>query len=168
MPRFLYSVYCLCVNVYCTTATGISGHFSTPLLRFSRAFSSVVSQIPGYNSQRRGTARTSQIFLFIVMYVAFSVFCVLFVCKCVLYYCHRVSTKCVLYYCHRVSTQLRLKINKYIIKMRCSRLSSNTRGFKSQLTVSLRLLLKVTMNSGLHLSRPSSKQCPNAAKTVFL
>jgi hypothetical protein len=27
------------------------------------------------------------------MYVPFSVFCVLFVCKCVLYYCHRVSTR---------------------------------------------------------------------------
>jgi hypothetical protein len=25
------SVYCLCVNVYWTTATGISGHFSTTL-----------------------------------------------------------------------------------------------------------------------------------------
>jgi hypothetical protein len=47
--------------------------------------------MPGYNSQRRGTARTSQIF--IVMCVPFSVFCVLFVCKCVLYYCHRVSTQ---------------------------------------------------------------------------
>jgi hypothetical protein len=44
-------------------------------------------------------------FLCIVMYIPFSVFCVLFVCKCVLYYCHRVSTQCVLYYCHRVSTQ---------------------------------------------------------------
>jgi uncharacterized membrane protein len=61
--------------------------------------------MPGYNSQRRGTARASQISfnfffivmdlpnLFIVMYVRFSVFCVLFVCKCVLYYCHRVSTQ---------------------------------------------------------------------------
>jgi hypothetical protein len=49
--------------------------------------------MPGYNSQRRGTACISQMFLFIVMYVPFSVFCVLFVCKCVLYYCHRVSTK---------------------------------------------------------------------------
>jgi hypothetical protein len=29
----------------------------------------------------------------IVMYVPFSVFCVLFVCKCVLSYCHRVSTQ---------------------------------------------------------------------------
>jgi hypothetical protein len=55
--------------------------------------------------------------ILIDMYVQFCVFCltllfcVLFVCKCVLYYCHRVSTKCVLYYCHRVSTQLQLKIN---------------------------------------------------------
>jgi len=46
---------------------------------------------------------------------------VLFVCKCVLYYCYRLATqlqltyisyhvlfvcKCVLYYCHRVATQL--------------------------------------------------------------
>jgi hypothetical protein len=30
---------------------------------------------------------------FIVMYVPFSVFCVLSVCKCVLYYCHRVVTQ---------------------------------------------------------------------------
>jgi hypothetical protein len=29
----------------------------------------------------------------IVMYVPFPVFCVLFVCKCVLYYCHRMSTQ---------------------------------------------------------------------------
>jgi hypothetical protein len=46
--------------------------------------------------------------------------CVLFVCKCVLYCCHRVSTcvlfvcKCVLYCCHWVSTQLRLYIYIYI------------------------------------------------------
>jgi hypothetical protein len=32
-----------------------------PQLSFFRAFSSVVRQMPGYNSQRRGTARTSQI-----------------------------------------------------------------------------------------------------------
>jgi hypothetical protein len=36
-------------------------------------------------------------------------FCVLFVCKCVLYCCHRVATKCVLYCCHRVATQMQLK-----------------------------------------------------------
>jgi hypothetical protein len=32
-----------------------------PRLMFFRAFSSVVRQMPGYNSQRWGTARTSQI-----------------------------------------------------------------------------------------------------------
>jgi len=39
----------------------------------------------GYNSQRRGTARTLP-----KLIVSF---CVSFVCKCVLYYCHRVSTQ---------------------------------------------------------------------------
>jgi hypothetical protein len=62
------------------------------------------------NWQRRGTAGTSQfttkfIFSAIVVYAPSSVFCVLFVCKCVLFCCHRVSTKCVLYCCHRVSTK---------------------------------------------------------------
>jgi hypothetical protein len=74
-------------------------------LRFFRAFSSVVRQMPGYNSPRRGTVRTVPItFLCCSMYCFFLCcsmywlffffsFCVLFVCKCVLYYCHRVSTQ---------------------------------------------------------------------------
>jgi len=41
--------------------------------------------MPGYNSQRRGTARTLPKLIVL--------FCVLFVCKCVLYYCHRASTQ---------------------------------------------------------------------------
>ena len=41
--------------------------------------------MPGYNSQRRGTART--------LPKSNVLFCVLFVCKCELYYCHRVSTQ---------------------------------------------------------------------------
>jgi hypothetical protein len=36
------SVYCLCVNVYWTTATGISGHFSTNV---TEVFSVVFSQL---------------------------------------------------------------------------------------------------------------------------
>jgi hypothetical protein len=87
------SVYCLCVNVYWTTATGISGHYSTTPRSF-RASSSFVRQMPGYNSQRQGMAHNSQ-FFFIAMYVPFSVLC-----------------KCVLYYCNQMSTQLQLKINK--------------------------------------------------------
>jgi hypothetical protein len=50
-----------------------------------RVFSSVVGQMRGYNSQRRGTAPTLPKLIVL--------FCVLFVCKCVLYYCHRVSTQ---------------------------------------------------------------------------
>jgi len=41
--------------------------------------------MPRYNSQRRGTARTLPK-LIVLFYV-------LFVCKCVLYYYHRVSTQ---------------------------------------------------------------------------
>jgi hypothetical protein len=69
-----------------------SHQFTNTALRFLHAFSSAVRQMLGYDSQRRGTARTSQ-FFFIVTFVPFSVFCVLFVCKCVLYYCHWVSTQ---------------------------------------------------------------------------
>jgi hypothetical protein len=66
-----------------------------PWLRFFRAFSSVVRQMLGYNSPRRGTVRTVPItFLCRSMYCLFFLsFCVLFVCKCVLYYCHRLSTQ---------------------------------------------------------------------------
>jgi len=54
-------------------------------MKFSRTFSSFVRQMPWYNSKRRGTARTLP--KLIVFY------CVLIVCKCVLYCCHRVSTQ---------------------------------------------------------------------------
>jgi hypothetical protein len=52
---------------------------------FFGAFSSVVRQMPGYDSQRRGTARTLPE-LIVLFYV-------LFVCKSVLYCCHQVSTQ---------------------------------------------------------------------------
>ena len=52
--------------------------------------------MPGYNSQKRGNARTlpfQLIVLFYVLFVSIVLFCVLFVWKCVLYYCQRLSTQ---------------------------------------------------------------------------
>jgi hypothetical protein len=72
--RFIYSVFIV-----------PTGTLRLLWLRFFRTFSSVVRQMPGYNSHRRSTARTVPK-LIILFYV-------LFVCKCVLYYCHRVSTQ---------------------------------------------------------------------------
>jgi hypothetical protein len=84
-----------------------TGTLRLPWLRFFRAFSSVVRQMPGYNSQRRGTAPTlytvslSLILVWLfwaripeslpTKFVNCVVLCI--VCKCVLYYCHRVWTQ---------------------------------------------------------------------------
>ena len=88
---YVFLLLCMFCSVY-SVFTVPAGTLRLPWLRFSRAFSSVVRQMPGYNSQRRDTARTLPKLIVL--------FCVLFVCKCVLY-------------CHRVSTQL--QVNKYII-----------------------------------------------------
>jgi hypothetical protein len=60
---------------------------------FFRAITSVVRKMPGYNQQRRGTARTLPNFCVVLRIVCFVLFCVLLVCKSVLYYCHRVATQ---------------------------------------------------------------------------
>ena len=60
-------------------------HYSATLTEVFSAFFSVIRQMPGYNSQRRVTAR--------ILPKLIVLFCVLFVCKCVLYYCQRVSTQ---------------------------------------------------------------------------
>ena len=90
---YVFLLLCLCILiVYLCTFIVPAGTLRLPWLKFFRAFSSDVRQMPGYNSQRRGTAPTLPKLIVL--------FCV-FLCKCVLYYCHRVATQ--------------LQFNKYII-----------------------------------------------------
>jgi len=82
---------CLCILIVMYVLFCIFGfhhanwHSSATLTEIFPCFSSVVRQMPGYNSQRRSTARTLPKLIVL--------FCVLFLCKCALYYCHQVSTK---------------------------------------------------------------------------
>ena len=102
---YVFLLLCLYIlNVCLRIFTVPTGTLHLSWLRFFRAFSSVVRQMPGYNSQRRGTVRTlpKMFVLFYVLFVScFSVYLCVCVCKCVLYYCHRVATQ--------------LQFNKYII-----------------------------------------------------
>ena len=88
---FLSCVFCSVYSVFIAPTDTLR----LPLTDVFLCFSSVVRQIPGYNSQRQGMACTllNQL-LNALFYVLLTVlFCVLSVCKCVLYYCHRVSTQ---------------------------------------------------------------------------
>jgi hypothetical protein len=101
--RYVYvSLLFVCSFLYILCQLAFSGK---PWLKFFPAFSSVVRQMPGYTSQKTGHGPHSSklvncVVLCIVCFVSFSV---LFVCICVLYYCHRVST------------QLQLNISYYMI-----------------------------------------------------
>jgi hypothetical protein len=97
---FFFSVLYCSLFLYCTVSA--CDVRAATQLRFYSPFSSVVGQMPGYNWQRRARPALPNFVnllllcmfnLLIVMYVPFSVFCVLFVCKCVLYCCHRLSTQ---------------------------------------------------------------------------
>jgi hypothetical protein len=81
---YVYIFLCIYIVLYILFSSCQLALFGYPD-RFFRAFSSVVRQMQGYNSQRRSTART--------LPKSIVLFCVLLVCKCVLYYCHRVSTQ---------------------------------------------------------------------------
>jgi hypothetical protein len=61
---YVLLLLCLCILIACILCSVYSvfivptGILRLPWLRFFRVFSSFVRQMPGYNSRRRGTART--------------------------------------------------------------------------------------------------------------
>jgi hypothetical protein len=103
---YVFWLLCMFCSVHYVSIVP-TGTLRLPWLRFFRAFSSAVRQMPGYNSQRRGTACTLPKLIVL--------FCVLFVCKCVLYYCHRVSTQL---HSTNVSIYLSISISKEEYKMK--------------------------------------------------
>ena len=81
---FMHSYCYVCSVLYILFSSCQLALFSYPD-RFCRAFSSVVRQMPGYNSQREGTARTLPK-LIVLFYVLF-VLCRSVYCLCVNVYC---------------------------------------------------------------------------------
>jgi hypothetical protein len=93
---YVFLLLCLCILIVCLCMATLTEIFPC-------FFRSVVRQMPGYNSQRRGTAGPLPNFCVVLCIVYFVSFCVLSVCICVLYYCQRVAT------------QLQLNISYHII-----------------------------------------------------
>jgi hypothetical protein len=90
---------------------------SLPWLRFFHAFSSVVRQMPGLNSPSRGTARTlTNIFCIVLKFCVVLKFCIVLCIVCFVSFCVLLVCKCVLYNCHRVATHLQLTNISYRIK----------------------------------------------------
>ena len=87
MSLIVYVLLYVYVSSPCQLA--LSGY---PDWGFPVLFPQLLRQMLGYNSQRRGTARTLPNFC-VLYVVCFVLFCVLFVCKCALYCCHRVLTQ---------------------------------------------------------------------------
>jgi len=85
--RSVIFIVCLCIFIVS------AGTLRLPWLRFSRAFSSVVRQMPGYNPERQGTARTLPEFLCCSMYCLFCVFLCIFCVHMCTVYCHQVATQ---------------------------------------------------------------------------
>jgi hypothetical protein len=84
--------------------------FFLPWLRFFRAFSSVVRQMPGQYSQRRGTARTLPHYLLFVLFGCY--LCCSMYCFCVNVYFHRVTTQMQL-----INISYHIKAEKFILKI---------------------------------------------------
>jgi hypothetical protein len=99
---YVFLLLCMYILIVCFCIFIMpAGTPRLPWLRFFRAFSSVVSQMPGYNLQSRGTARTlpeilRSMYLFVLCHSAY--------CLCVNVYC-ATST----------GWQPNLQFNKYIL-----------------------------------------------------
>jgi hypothetical protein len=107
---YVFLLLCLLLCVRTLTEVFVPWlRFFVPWLRFFRAFSSVVRQMPGYTSQRRGTARTLPISVPCIVCDDNVLFYVLFDCVVL---CIVICVN--VYYCHRVSTQLQLNISYHI------------------------------------------------------
>jgi hypothetical protein len=82
---YVFLLLCLYILILCLYIFILpAGTLRLPWLRAFRAFSSVVRQMPGYNSQRRGTARTLPKLLCCSMLF---VLCRYVCCLCVNVYC---------------------------------------------------------------------------------
>ena len=95
---------------------------------FSMLFSLSCKTNARLNLQRRGTARTLPNFCVVLCIVCFVSFSVLFVCICVLYYCHRVAT------------QLQLNISYHISWMKRKIQSNFTEQIVSKASIKNRTL----------------------------
>ena len=87
-------------------------HSLSTLTEVFPCFSSVVRQMPGLNSQSRGTDRISSELSICVVLVSVLCYCLLLLLCCTdivllcYYLCYLMYWSCVLYHCHRVLTQL--------------------------------------------------------------
>jgi hypothetical protein len=83
---YVFLLLCLHILIVCLCIFIVpAGTLRLPWLSFFRAFSSVAGQMPGYSSQRRGTARTLPK-RFVLFYILF-VLCRSVYCLCVNVYC---------------------------------------------------------------------------------
>jgi hypothetical protein len=92
---YVFLLLGLCILIVCLCIFIVpAGTLRLPRLRFFRAFSSVVRQMPTVKPAKMGHDPPSSI-IFMLFYdlFIFVLFCVLFVCKCVLNYCHWVATQ---------------------------------------------------------------------------
>ena len=107
---FFLCIFHLSISLYISFP--LHFNFHSHLSEVFPCFSSVVWQMPRYNSQRPGTARTLPHLIVL--------FCVLFVCKCVMSYCHQVSNpiavnKYIYIYVSRSESKERFAIQRYLL-----------------------------------------------------